>query len=332
MSLSLYQVVTLRLHQECEIVDPRPHIHRRVIGYPDSGTWQCLAMIDRIDLYHLVFETFIFGKSGQIQSEESSLQELPKVGVCPEQGVPIQIWVSNKNVDKKYFYCLLYLQLFGKSGQIQSEESSLQELPKVGVCPEEGIPIQICMSSHHLNHEVQLLINIKIGQKRNVVFGNWLNKSQGWKIPKNYRPGGSDTWYIVYGQLQGWRQAKPQSTNCRKWNNLKEIAIVRWLTGARLLEKVSEWKGYFWNLLVTGHPALQFQVLLPRLHGSLLLLLLLRLLPQAELAHSLVASLLLWHSWSWSLPIHPDPDPDPGPGTSSQAAHWTDNTPLAIPL
>ena len=38
MSLSLYQVVTLRLHQECEIVDPRPHIHRRVIGYPDSGT------------------------------------------------------------------------------------------------------------------------------------------------------------------------------------------------------------------------------------------------------------------------------------------------------
>ena len=138
-------------------------------------------MIDRIDLYHLVFETFIFGKSGQIQSEESLLQKLPKVGVCPEKGLPIQIWVSNKNVDKKYFYCLLYLQLFGKSGQIQSEESSLQELPKVGVCPEEGVPIQSCVGSHYLDHEVQLLKNIKIGQKRNVVLGNWLNKSQEWK-------------------------------------------------------------------------------------------------------------------------------------------------------
>lgn len=31
---SISQAVTLRLHQECDVRDPNPHIHRRVIEYP----------------------------------------------------------------------------------------------------------------------------------------------------------------------------------------------------------------------------------------------------------------------------------------------------------
>merc|ERR1719500_1069382 len=114
------------------------------------------------------------------------------------------------------------MSLLGKGGQISLRRdwsklklTSLQKLSKAWVGSEESVPIQICVSFHHLNHEIQLL-------------------------------------------------------------------------------------------LVAGNPALQLEVLLPQHLGLLLVSLLLHLLPLAELAHRLVASLLLGHARPL-LPVH-----DPG--------------------
>ena len=62
---------------------------------------------------------------------------------------------------------------------------------------------------------------------------------------------------------------------------------------SRLVKKPKTAKRRVLYLLVTGHLALQLQVLLPQPLSLLLVRQLLRLLPNAELAHRLVPSLLL---------------------------------------
>jgi hypothetical protein len=52
--------------------------------------------------------------------------------------------------------------------KLGSALSSLQKLLEAWVSPEESVPIQICVGSHNLKHEIQLLKISKIGKKRNI--------------------------------------------------------------------------------------------------------------------------------------------------------------------